>query len=407
MKVILKIQEAGLIVLLLALFACKDALEPEAIRRGEAPGVVRNFSSQPIPGGAVITYDVPEGRDLRYVKATYTLDNGTVRESKSTVYKNTLTVDGFGQAGEYDVKLTAVAVGEVESSPVIVRVTAGTPSHLLVAQSIDNDNNFYATFGGINVDFVNSTEGNVVIKILIRDEQNKWKEIQAAYTKAKQGRIRVRGLDSVEYTFGIYVQDRWNNKSDTIIRSLTPYFESQFNKALFREVRLPGDTWDYHTGQGRARNLPVLWDGLHSQNGTIFQTKPSTVIPQYFTWDMGIKARLSRFILYPDIPPSDKNVYAGGQPSVWELWGSNSPDSDGSFDPSWTRIGTFYATKPSGLPLGQVNNDDIAQAKNGEEFEIEGNVQAYRYWRWRTLANWGNVTYIAFAEFTFFGSVEE
>ncbi len=406
MKVISKIQ-ISLIVLLFALFACKDALEPEPIRKGDIPGVVQNFSSKPIPGGAIITYDVPEGSDLRYVKATYTLNNGTVRESKSTVYKNTLTVEGFGQAGEYGIQLTAVAVGEVESAPVTVPVTVGKPSHLLVAESIDNDTNVYTTFGGINVDYVNSTEGNVVIKVLIKDENDKWKEIDAEYTRAKQGRLRVRGLDSVEHTFGIFVQDRWNNKSDTIIRSFTPYYELEFDKMLFKHIKLPGDTWERHTGQGRSRDLPVLWNGLHNQNSEIFQTKPSTVIPQHFTFDMGVKARISRFILYPDIPPNERNVYAGGQPSVWELWGSNNPNPDGTFDASWTLVGTFRATKPSGLPVGQVNNDDIALARRGEEFEVEGNVAPYRYWRWRTLANWGNVTYVVMSEFTFFGAIEE
>lgn len=407
MKATLKIYQLIPIVLLLCWSACKDALEPEPLRNGEIPGMVQNFSSKEIPGGAVITYDVPEGSDLRYVKASYVLSDGTVRESKSTVYKNTITVDGFAQAGEYDVSLTAVSVGEVESEPVIVHISVGTPPHILAAASIANDDNFYATFGGVNVDYVNSAEGNVVIKVMIKDAQDKWQEIKAEYTKAKQGRVRVRGLDTIEYTFGVYVRDRWNNKSDTVIKKLTPYFETEFDKALFRQIKLPGDTWERHTGQGRARDLPVLWNGLHNQAGDIFQTKPSTVIPQYFTWDMGVKARLSRFIFYPDVPPSDKNVYAGGQPSAWELWGSNNPNPDGTFDSSWTLVGTFYATKPSGLPLGQVSSEDIALARNGEEFEVEGKVEGYRYWRWKTTATWGNVTYVAMSEFTFFGAVEE
>ncbi|PWG79378.1 DUF5000 domain-containing lipoprotein [Pararcticibacter amylolyticus] len=407
MKAILKIYQLVLIVLLLSFSACKDALEPEPIRKGGIPGVVENFSSKEIPGGAIITYDVPEGSDLRYVKASYILSDGMERESKSTVYKNTITVEGFAKAGEYDVSLTAVSVGEVESKPVTVRVTVGTPPHLLVAASLANDDNFYATFGGINADYVNSAEGNVVIRVMIKDAHDKWQEINAEYTRAKKGRVRVRGLDTVEYTFGIYVRDRWNNKSDTIVKKLVPLFEREFDKALFRHIKLPGDTWERHTGQGRSAELPVLWNGLHNQNGSIFQTKPSTVIPQHFTWDMGVKARLSRFIFYPDIPPSERNVYTGGQPSVWELWGSNNPNPDGTFDASWTLVGTFHATKPSGLPLGQLSTDDIALARKGEDFEVEGKVEAFRYWRWRTIANWGNVTYVAMSEFTFFGAVEE
>lgn len=403
MKVLFKIQQALFIVLLLSLAACKDDLVPKPIKKGEAPDPVKTYSYTPIPGGAVITYDLPGGADLLYVKATYTLNTGVVRESKSAIYKNTLQVDGFADEGEYEVKLTSVATGEVASAPVAIRIKTLRPAHKVVMDNIKSKGLLYAAFGGLNVDYINSTGISLVFHVLMKNANGKWAEIQTVYSQATQGRVRTRGLEALEHEYGVVITDRWNNRTDTVTRVLTPFQETLLNKALFKKVTLPGDTYEIHTAQGRARDMPVLWDGLHAQNGSIFQTKPSTLIPQWFTFDMGVTARLSRFILYPDVPPSDLNVFATGQPSEFELWGSNNPDPDGSFG-SWTKVGEFKSIKPSGLPLGRVNSDDISQARNGEEFEIEGNLGSFRYWRFKTTATWGNVTYIQLAELTFYGA---
>lgn len=403
MKALLKFTKVYLLICLTAITACKETLAPEPVKKGEKPDAVSQYTSEAIPGGAVITYKVPAGSDMRYVKATYTLNTGVVREAKSTIYKNTLLVDGFSKAGSYDITLTAVGLGEVESDPITVKINALTPVHDLVIEDIAANNTMYATFGGINVDYKNETESNLVIRVMTKDGSGNWTVSGTAYTKAKSGRIRLRGFQPVPRDFAVYITDRWNNKSDTLIRSLTPFFETEFSKALFKQFNLPGDTYLHHTGSSRARALPVLWDGIMSK-GNMFQTRPSDVMPQHFTWDMGVKAKLSRFIFYPDAN-SNAVMYGPGQVKTWELWGSNSPNLDGSFT-SWTLVGTFHSIKPSGLPLGQISDEDRDYCLKGEEFEVEPTAGAYRYWRWRSLENWGNVSSIVISEFSFFGVTE-
>lgn len=403
MKILSKIKHGCLIICIFAAVACKETMAPEPVIKGGQPNPVTEYTSEPIPGGAVITYKVPSGSDLRYVKATYTLNTGVVRESKSTIYKNTLMVDGFSKAGSYAITLTAVGVGEVESTPTTVKIEALTPAHQEVINKIRDNHDMYATFGGINIDYENATESNLVIRVLTRDDDNKWVISQTAYTKAIEGRIRLRGYEPVEREFAVYVTDRWNNKSDTLIRSLIPVYEIKFNKALYKEVNLPGDTYTPHSGANRARPMPILWSEPIT-SATIFHTRPADVMPQHFTWDMGVKAKLSRYILYPDAN-SNAVMFGPGAPKVWELWGSNAPNPDGTFE-SWTKVGTFTSNKPSGLPLGQLSDEDIQQCKNGEEFEVDPQVGAYRYWRWRSLENWGNLSYIYMSRFTFFGIAE-
>lgn len=400
MKAFSKIKQGCLLILMLTAVACKETMAPEPAIKGGQPNPVTEYTSEPIAGGAVITYKVPEGSDLRYVKATYTLNSGLVRESKSTIYKNTLMVDGFSKAGSYEIKLTAVGVGEVESSPTIIKINALTPAHQAVIDGIKKNNTMYGTFGGINVDFLNDSENSLVIRLLTKDDNQNWVVSETAYTKAKEGRIRLRGYPPTEREFAVYVTDRWNNKSDTLVTALTPLYETEFNKKLFKEINLPGDTYTPHPGASRARPMPVLWDGIINK-GVIFHTRPSDAMPQHFTWDMGVKAKLSRFVFYPDAN-SNAVMFGPGQPSVWELWGSDNPNPDGSFE-SWTKVGTYHSVKPSGLPLGQISDDDIKQCLNGEEFEVEPSAGSYRYWRWRSLENWGNYTYIYMSEFSFYG----
>ncbi|MCX2452253.1 DUF5000 domain-containing lipoprotein [Pedobacter sp. PLR] len=402
MKISLKIQQLCLMVVLLIFFSCKDSFNPKPVKIGEVPAPITKFSVKSIPGGAIITYNLPEGDDVRYVKATYTINNGTTREAKSTVYKNTLLVDGFSAAGEYEISLTVVGVGEKESTPTNIKIIALKPVHQFIIDEIENENKMYATFGGINIDYQNDTESNLVIRVMTKNAQGNWQVAETAYTKAKSGRIKLRGYQPVEREFSVFITDRWNNKSDTLIRSLSPIFEKQFEKRLFKQYNLPGDTYTPHTGASRARDMPVLWDGLNNRNGSIFHTRPVDVMPQHFTWDMGVKAKLSRFIFYPDVNADNTTVFGAGQPSVWELWGSNNPNPDGTFG-SWTQVGTYRSVKPSGLPLGQISSADIEQCLKGEEFEVDPNVQGYRYWRWRSIANWGNLSYIYMSEFSFFG----
>ncbi len=62
---------------------------------GNAPGQVTNVTALNENGAALVTYALPADPDLLYIKAMYTLANGTKREVKASTYTNQLRVDGF------------------------------------------------------------------------------------------------------------------------------------------------------------------------------------------------------------------------------------------------------------------------------------------------------------------------
>lgn len=382
------------------LFAgCEASLEPSPSRQGEKPSPITAYEVSSIAGGAVIKYELPTSRDLRYVKAVYTLGDGSVRENKASVYQNTLTVDGFAAAGDYQVELFAVGVGEVESDPTEVTVTTLTPPYLKTLQLLAEEGNLEPTFGGVRLRFQNETEASLVIHVLAKNDLGEWESAQNLYTRLPAGVFNVRGYPAQEREFGVFVTDRWNNRSDTLTGAFVPIFEEMMDKSLFSELRLPNDTWQAHRG---FKTPVVLWDGNDRVATTIFHTAPGTGLPQHFTFDMGVEATLSRFLMYSRL----NQEYRFNHPKVFELWGSNDPNPDGSWE-SWALVGTFTSIKPSGSPLGEETTEDIEYARAGEEFDVEDQAEPYRYWRWRTLATWGANSDVALGELTFFGTVGE
>ena len=94
-------------------------------------------------------------------------------------------------------------------------------------------------------------------------------------------------------------------------------------------------------------------------------------------------------------------AYRAGNPKHYTLLGRNEPVVDDS-DDGWVVLGTFQSVKPSGLPVGQLTNEDINYARAGEYYTIE-NHTAYRYLQIRVNETWGNEQATHFTELQFFG----
>ena len=59
----------------------------------------------------------------------------------------------------------------------------------------------------------------------------------------------------------------------------------------------------------------------------------------------------------------------------------------------------FESIKPSGLPLGQVSDDDIRYAwENGEEWNVPLEAPAIRYIRFVAQETWGNASAVQMLE---------
>ncbi|MDQ0107562.1 hypothetical protein J2T02_002681 [Chitinophaga terrae (ex Kim and Jung 2007)] len=375
------------------MFACKED-KRQPINQDSAPGPVSNVTAENIAGGARITYNRPKDESLLYVKAVYNIREGVQREVKASYYQNTLTVDGFPDTVAYTVTLYAVSRGEKASAPVTVTIHPLTPPVKAAFETLEMTN----TYGGVRVTFVNDAEADLVLTVLATDSTQELVPAETYYTKRKAGAFAARGFDTTSRKFGVYVRDRWNNHSDTLFATLKPMFEQKLDKSKFKEVDLPTDTYQPHIGK-----FNQLWDD--KLGGNIFHTKPGTGLPQWFTIDLGVKTTLSRFKLHHRDGTFD-GPYTGGDPKIYEIWGSNNPPSDGSWN-NWELLSRFESVKPSGLPEGTVTTEDKQFAvTDGEDFDFPPDIPPVRYIRFKTIKVWGALDHMYIAELTFWGNVK-
>lgn len=379
-------------IIMLAFSACKpDKLGP-IVNDGVGPGPVTNVKVENLNGAAKISYTVPSDPDILYVRAIYTSKQGQVRETKVSRSNNSLTVVGFGDTDAYKVTLYAVDQAENSSAPVEVTVNPLKPAVKIVKDSIV----ISADFGGINVKYVNPSAENLAIVVLANDKLGQFVPANTNYTNLKVGDFSTRGYAASPTKFGVFVRDRWGNLSDTIIVTLTPLFEQLLDRTKMKGLVLPTDA-----PLGYSGTIAGLFDG-DTQNG-FYHTGDLAVMPQWFTFDMGVTAKLSRLAWWMR---GGSFLYSLHNPRVIEIWGSNNPNTNGSYDSSWILLKQYTQLKPSGLPNGQLSQADIDAAAAGETVTFPLNTPKVRYIRFKTLQNWSNGTYVNFYELSMWGDTK-
>lgn len=177
----------------------------------------------------------------------------------------------------------------------------------------------------------------------------------------------------------------------TLTLNAMPPYERQLTKANFREFILPTDVLE----GGFGWLMPALWNGVYTGNG--FATQPGKPLPVWFTFDTGVSTKINRFVYHM---PADR-IFKLEAVKSFEIWGSNNPATDGSWG-SWTLLRTCDSFKPSGSPVGTDTSEDKAAAAAGQEFVLPEGLPSTRYIRIKVLSNWGNGSFQAMGEFTFF-----
>ncbi len=365
---------AGLLFLLLG---CKEEKGWTLMEDDQTkPGLVQNPSVINGYGQATIHYSLPENDQILYVKAEYVMASGVTRVVKSSTYTNEILIDGFPDTKPQTVKLYAVSKAEVVSDPVDVIVQPKTPIFNLVYTEMKVS----AAFGGIRITSTNKEKGNVVIVPMVDSLNNgEYLPLDNYYGQDSVILYNVRGLKSKEMKFAFYVRDRWLNRSDTLYTTIKPLEENLFDRQLFSPLRLPGDA------QILYGSMDNLWDGnLNTGKWPSFYTVENAGVPQSVTFSIGREAKLSRVVIFPR---RENGFYDKGNLRDFEIWGSNTPNLDGSWE-SWTKLATCTVRKPSGTPSGTNTNADEVYGTGGWSFDMPEDAPKYKYLRIRNQRNW-------------------
>lgn len=373
-----------LIVCLMFFYSCSEENNNTPVTDDPTvPGQVSNVRVESLPGAVKLTYDLPSSQNLSYVKAEC-LINGVVREVIASSYTNNLTIEGFADETEYTVNLYSVSRSEKASEPVAVQVKPLAPPFREVFKTLEMKEDW----GGVSVYFENPSEDNLAISLIYKDDDGFWDQVETIYTKSMKGPAAVRGLESKETTFGVYIRDRWNNTSDTLVKELIPRYEKQLDLTKFKPVQLPGDAT-----ASAPSTMDRIFDGdIAKQNNAAsrcFLSAADGQWPHWITFDMGVEqgALLSRCKIWQR--GMLNREYGDRNPKKFEIWGSMNPSSDGSWD-SWTLLLDGEIIKPSGLPLGQFSDEDIQAYFDGHEFEFPSDIPYVRYIRFKVKETWTN-----------------
>lgn len=379
----------------------EDGLRTPLEKNSQAPDPVTNVHVENLPGKARISYTVPVQQDLLYVKAVYKLATGRAMEVKASYYENSLLVEGFADEGEHEVTLYAVNRSEKASAPVPVTIRPLEAPIWEVYRSMEVG----PAFGGIRVTADNPERSDLAILVMQKNEYGEWDiHPNSIYTATDSiaHTLRDAALDTVDQAFAFTIRDRWLNYTDTLYATIKPLYEVAIPKSGYAGMNLPGDA-PHHP----STSMQGMWDGNIIDWPSIYMTQNAHPGIHIITFDIGRLAKLSRIVIwdYPEYFSSGgfgRTYYYLGNLKEFEIWGSDSPPSDGSFD-NWHLLGRYNAVKPSGLPFGQQNNEDYQTANAGFSWDFDVAAPKVRYLRIRSTRNWGGTSYMAIAEIQVYG----
>jgi hypothetical protein len=292
------------------------------------------------------------------------------------------------------VTLYSMSRSEVHSESVTVTVQPQSPAVLTAFQSLT----IKEDFGGARVYYKNPEKANLSIVIMHKDSTGYWVTDEVLYTKQPEGTFAARGLPSKPTSFGVYIKDRWGNYSDTLQVQLIPVFEREFDKTKFKSLPLPTDNTTVYSANTK---MEKMWDGLWAIDGQQYQTATGSGIPTWFTFDMNVTSRLSRF-RYNMRTDNATVLWGHGNPRIFEIYGRADAPVNGNWD-GWIKLMDVVSVKPSGLPVGQTTADDVALATKGEDYDFPPGLPPVRYIRIKVLETWNKQNFIHIAELTFWG----
>jgi hypothetical protein len=359
-----------------------------------APGEVVLETVRNVAGGAVVYYTLPADEDLLYVKAIYTLNDGKEREARASVYMDSIEIKGFGDTQSRQIQLIAVDRSKNESKSVPVTIQPLTPDVISIGETLI----LKEDFGGIHAYWDNPTRANISVAVLTKDKNDDYVPLEIFYSSMANGDAAVRGLDTIPIEVITYVQDRWGNKSETKNYTLTPIFETMFDREKHRRIRLDNDTPEF-PGYG----VDKIFDG--NKNGDPCYSSPegSGTWPHWLSFDLGIVGKISRVRIYQRTGGDNSWIFYVGNMREFEVWGCIDPPAQSGAWSSWTLLANCVSIKPSGLPQGTNTDEDIARARDGEDFIIPIDAPPVRYLRILCKRTWADGVNFQLGEIEVFG----
>lgn len=401
----------------------------------------------PKRGALEVHFTLPSDPNIAQVVASYTNNKGKEVEFKVSRYSSSILVEGFTGTDEKTVKLVCINGSGKESETTIIK-EAPLLSPVEVAY---NTMSTQPTFGGVRVDWKNQDAQALAIHVLTEDIlQVGVVSLVEDPTKTIYNRdsvntfAYVRQYPSIEQKFGFTISDKWGNRTDTLLSSLTPYEEERIDYDRIKEVTFfnpttYGGSRDYGiyavnsaTGiqndanaHGNAYVAQTIFNGDNAGNQyyaykfikNLADPNPANremVNDVYSTFDLNMEVRLSRIVIFPRVHIS--YTYARSSPKRFRIWGTNDENNQRwtKFPENWTLVGEYEGPEP--VTAGSPTQEEIDWFNNKQEYSIiddninpEGNPSAsFRYLRLQLMESYNPTeAYYTINEMEMYGVVEK
>lgn len=378
---------------------CKEDYIGQYPVHSTPPPPVSNIRVENYPGSVKLTYDLPEIDDLFYVKAVYTNTKGERKEVSSSAYSNSIVIKGFGKGQKQQVNLISVDKSYNESSPITIDIEPLDSPIYEILQSLQ----VHESFGGITLSWNNPLREDVILEALIKDDEDgEYKFVETIYSSEATANRSIRGLIDIPTNFAFYFRDIYSNYTDTIYTQLTPIFEVELDKSKFIPLKLSSKFKIYPYG---GQKMEEMWDNIYNVDNNIWYINVAQE-PIYFSFDMGVSAKLSRFRLWTRV----NYMYRLHHLRTFEIWGTNEvaatvdPDSwDG-----WEKIMDCESIRPSGaVEGGSPTAEETQYLLGGEEWEVPIDAPTFRYMRIKVNSTWSGSSAAFINEITVWGSTKQ
>lgn len=121
-----------------------------------------------LPGKSIIYFTQPSDKNFLYMKAVYMTEIGE-RSTNASYFADSVVVEGFEKAGEYNVKLYSVSPGEAYSEPLEVKINPEEPPYITAYKEME----IKPDFAGIRIKTSNTS--NETLTFLCVPEGCYWK----------------------------------------------------------------------------------------------------------------------------------------------------------------------------------------------------------------------------------------
>lgn len=390
-----------IIISLAMLYGCTEPQVGQYPVDDTPPQEVTVTKIENLAGKVVVSYKLPNESDLLYVKAVYVDAKGATKEVRASMFKNRLEISGFGRSLKRSVQLISVDRSRNESAPVVIEVEPQDSPIYNVAEMMDVS----SSWGGAVFKWENTQNETFVVKVYKEDNGNLF-ELDTFYSSETNAIRSIRGMESSEQSIAVVVNDIYGNSSDMMTYKIIPWFEVELPYDDFVVMPFPdGIAYSkrYHKGGDKA-----LFDNLINDVNSVFYLEPGVPPQPFFSVNLNHKCALSRMKMWQRT--NSKQAFVAHNPHYFEIWGTD--DELATRDPNnwegWVKLLDCESVRPSGLgPDVIADGDDLAYAQAGEDFEFAAGTMPVRFFRFRSIENWGKSTALHMGEIRLWGIITE